>query len=37
MATATKGQEYTGHNYDPTGINQIYTTIAQDIHVKLSN
>ncbi len=36
MADTTGGQQYTAEYYDPTGIDQIYSQIAQKIQVKLT-
>jgi hypothetical protein len=37
MASTTKGQQYDAPNYDAARINQIYSQVAQDIHIKLSD
>jgi hypothetical protein len=37
MAQRTEGQQYEAANYDSNRIQQIYETVAQDIHVRLTN
>jgi hypothetical protein len=37
MAQRTEGQQYEAANYDSNKIQEIYETVAQDIHVKLIN
>ncbi|WP_373533339.1 vWA domain-containing protein [Vampirovibrio sp.] len=37
MAQRTEGQQYEAANYDSNRIQEIYETVAQDIHVRLTN
>jgi Flp pilus assembly protein TadG len=37
MATTTKGEQYEAENYDAAKMQDIYKTIAEDIHIRLGN